>query len=257
MTDVHVDRVSIKVPPFWAEDPVLWFAQIERQFGCAGITQDASKFDIVTGALERRFATAVRELILNPPAVGKYDELKRQLIRRFSPSLDQRLQQLFQHEEMGDRSPSQFLEHMRILGGPDVSDNMLRVLWLGRMPQQMSYVLTASPPGDLEALAVIADRIHEREIPTSRVASVETPSTLPSCQEQLNELVQQVAALSAGRSTATHGERSRNNQQQATSSAVRNTDDDGMCWFHRTFGEWAKQCRKPCNFRSKNLSGRQ
>lgn len=256
----HVDRISVKVPPFWAEDPVLWFAQIERQFAGARITQDASKFDIVTGALERRFATAVRELILSPPAVGKYDELKRQLIHRFSPSLDARLQQLFQHEEMGDRSPSQFLEDMRTLGGPDVSDNTLRVLWLGRMPQRMSYVLAASPPGNLQALAVIADRIHERAVPTSRIASVDDPANKPSCQEQIEELVQQVAALSADRSAQTTRTRAAN-QQQTTSSATRDADQgtpgEEMCWFHRTFGERAKQCRKPCSFRSKNSTGRQ
>jgi hypothetical protein len=295
----RVERVSVKVPPFWAEDPVLWFAQIERQFVCAGVTQESSKFDIVTSALERRYATAVRALILNPPVDGRYEELKLQLVRRFSPSLDARLQQLFQHEEMGDRSPSQFLAHMKILGGPDVSDTTLRVLWLSRMPQRMSSILAASPPGDLEALAVIADRIHERAVPGSRVASIDTPATLPSCQEQLDELIQQVAALSADRSaaettrtrsaaapanlpscqeqldelvqqvaalsagrSAVETTRTRSaNQQHATSAATRDTVDgapgDEMCWFHRTFGDRAKRCRKPCSFRAKNSTGRQ
>lgn len=253
-----VARVSVRVPPFWQDDPGLWFAQIDSQFVLAGITQDITKFHTVTGALDQCYAAAVRDIIINPPAEGKYDRLKSELIRRFSPSLEARLEQLLQHEEMGDRSPSQFLSHMRVLGGTSVSDNVLRVLWLGRLPQRMHDILAASAPDNLEALAVIADRIYESATNLSRVAEVNDSDNLTSCQEQIEKLTRQVAALSTERSATTPRTRSAN-QQQAKSSAVRDagqsTPEDEMCWFHRTFGENARRCRPPCNFPKKNYNG--
>jgi len=39
-----VNRVAIKIPPFWADEPELWFAQLEGQFALGGITQDATKY---------------------------------------------------------------------------------------------------------------------------------------------------------------------------------------------------------------------
>jgi hypothetical protein len=39
-----INRVVIRVPPFWPEKPALWFAQLEGQFALWNITQDSTKF---------------------------------------------------------------------------------------------------------------------------------------------------------------------------------------------------------------------
>jgi hypothetical protein len=39
-----INRVGIRVPPFWPEKPAVWFAQLEGQFALPNITQDATKF---------------------------------------------------------------------------------------------------------------------------------------------------------------------------------------------------------------------
>jgi len=41
----QVNRISIKVPPFWKVDPKLWFIQLEAQFELAHITVDQTKYN--------------------------------------------------------------------------------------------------------------------------------------------------------------------------------------------------------------------
>ncbi|KOC63364.1 hypothetical protein WH47_04716 [Habropoda laboriosa] len=58
--------------------------------------------------LDNRYAQEVEDIITNPPIEGKYDVLKKKLIRRLSVSQEQRIQQFLEHEEVGDRTPTKF-----------------------------------------------------------------------------------------------------------------------------------------------------
>ncbi|XP_032689780.1 uncharacterized protein LOC116853037 [Odontomachus brunneus] len=42
----HVNRIMIRAPPFFPEEPELWFAQLEVQFALSGITQDGTKISL-------------------------------------------------------------------------------------------------------------------------------------------------------------------------------------------------------------------
>lgn len=252
---VSVDRISVKVPPFWADDPVLWFAQIENQFDLAGITQDCTKFNHVSSALDQRYATAVRDIIIKPPIIGKYEHLKAELIRRFSPSPEARIKRLFRHEELGDRKPSDFLFHMRMLAESEVTDKVLRSLWLDRLPSRMRDILASSPPDDLDALAVIADRIHEMSPIPPRLAMVD------NFQPQLEELSQQVEALSSNRGAVSSQGRPMHRRRDFSSPTPQNIKQGApatrLCWYHQKYGKQARFCRQPCNFNSTNSMGSQ
>lgn len=65
----EVAEISVKIPPFWAEQLALWFAQVEAQFLVTGITQDAKEFGHVVGKLEGRFAIEVADIITDPPTL--------------------------------------------------------------------------------------------------------------------------------------------------------------------------------------------
>ena len=64
----QVSAVSVKIPPFWSNDPALWFLQVEVQFTLKNITSRLTKFDFIVSSLEHQVALHVRILILNPPA---------------------------------------------------------------------------------------------------------------------------------------------------------------------------------------------
>ena len=107
--------VSIKLPPYWPNDPVIWFAQVEAQFTTRGVTKQDTKFAYVVAALTPDIAQEVRDLLLTPPATTPYDTLKVELLKRTFASLQKRLHQLLIVEKLGDRKPSQLLRHMRQL----------------------------------------------------------------------------------------------------------------------------------------------
>jgi hypothetical protein len=54
----EVDRVTVRVPPFWSNEPALWFSQLESQLALANVTADTTKFHYVVSNLDFRNAQA-------------------------------------------------------------------------------------------------------------------------------------------------------------------------------------------------------
>ncbi|XP_076380676.1 uncharacterized protein LOC143261933 [Megalopta genalis] len=139
----------------------MWFGMVERSFEASGITTEATKFGYVLGALNPVYAAEVRDIIMNPPNTGQYQRLKTELIRRLSSSQEQKTRRLLESEEIGDRKPSQFLRHLRGLAGNNVSDSVLRTLWMGRLPNSMQVILATQKDAEMDKVADLADAIAE------------------------------------------------------------------------------------------------
>ncbi|GBN32624.1 hypothetical protein AVEN_208148-1 [Araneus ventricosus] len=99
-----VARVSLKAPPYWSQNPKLYFAQIESQFAIAGITKDETKYHHVVAAIETDVIAHISDIILNPPEELKYEALKECLIEQFADSETRRLKLLLQELQLGGRS---------------------------------------------------------------------------------------------------------------------------------------------------------
>ncbi|KAK5648560.1 hypothetical protein RI129_003452 [Pyrocoelia pectoralis] len=52
----EVHRVHMKLPPFWASDPEMWFAQVESHFRVSGISSDETKYGYIASSLEAKYA---------------------------------------------------------------------------------------------------------------------------------------------------------------------------------------------------------
>ncbi|XP_015433591.1 PREDICTED: uncharacterized protein LOC107189545 [Dufourea novaeangliae] len=160
----EVNRVGIRVPPFWPEQPGVWFNQLEAQFVLNNITAVMTKFYYIMAQLEPKYALEVQGIFNNPPETDKYATLKRELIHRLSVSQSQRIRQLLEQEEMGDRTPFHFLRHMRSLARTSVTDNFFRTLWSSRLPAMIRAIVTAQADLTLDKLAEIADQIYESTV---------------------------------------------------------------------------------------------
>lgn len=259
-----VNRVAVKLPAFLPTDPELWFKIAERSLELSSVGTETTKFEYVVITLESRYALEVRDVIMDPPAEHPYSTLKDELIKRLSTSQEHRTRQLLEREEIGDRKPTQFLRHLRSLAGSTVNDDLLRTLWISRLPQQMQVILVTQKDSPLDKVAELADTIADAT--TSRpviaaindtsieaIVSVKLQQLTLSMKEELSALRQEIEELSReSRQSRSTSQRRTNNRNRSKSRAG---GDFGMCWYHRRFGAEATRCTTPCSYTSGNERG--
>lgn len=256
-TDVF--RVGMRLPPFWPQEPAVWFAQVEGQFALSNITVDTTKYHYILSNLEHQYAAEVKDIIISPPATDKYEKLKSELIKRLSVSREKEVKQLLLHEELGDRKPSQFLRHLQHLGGPTVPDDFLKTIWSSRLPRNIQTVIASQPSSTLEALADLADRIQEIVPTTPQVASSSgfgPEKVWEQMVNQITELTKQVNALSTQVNRSRSRTRDNHQRGRSASRSQSNYRKYPVCWYHEKFGSKATKCMKPCDYKGNDQGGR-
>lgn len=242
---ILVNRVSIRVPPFWPDRPGLWFASLEAQFHINGITQEMTKYYYAVSQLDTKSASEVEDIIIEPPKEQPYTCLKKALISRFSLSYEEKVRRLLEKEEMGDRKPSSFLRHLRTLAGSSFPEQLLHTIWTNRLPHHIQGILVAQKQSSLEDSGELADKLQEISSQPMHIHAASRAS-LPSddTKEQLRLLQQQVADLTQLVTSLTTGN-SRNNRSR---SGSRSRTFNGLCWYHKQFAAKATKCIQPCTW---------
>ena len=147
-------------------------------------------------------------------------------------------------EEMGDRSTTQLLQHLRILAGPSVPTDFLRNLWTNRLPPNIQDIIATQAQVSLDDVAQLADKIAEVTPPPcfARVSS----SGVEICKlsARIDELARQVASLSTSPSRPLSPSRTRRHARRSQRPTERSPAND-ICWFNRRFEECAKRCTAP------------
>lgn len=255
-TDIF--RVGVRPPPFWAEEPTVWFSQLEGNFILSGIKDEDTKFYYVTSTLEHRYAAEVKDIIVSPPKTGKYERLKSELIKRLSASREKEVKQLLMHEELGDRRPSQFMRHLQSLAGPTVPEEFIRTIWTSRLPTALQPIIVSQKTSDLQELADLADSVHEIVPSTPQVAAASAPkeTELQSMARQISELSRRVEALSSrDHRSRTRSRSRRSSPDRKTTRSQSNYRKFPVCWYHSKHGKDANFCVKPCDYKSENHHG--
>lgn len=245
--DSDIARVAFKPPPFWDTNPRLWFLQLESQFRLAGITTDETKFHSVISAIDVKTLSGVADIVETPPADNLYDTLRERVLDLYSRSDSARLRLLFQDIQLGDRKPSQLLQEMRNLAEGDINEDVLKSLWLQRLPLNAQQILSISSD-TLSNLTKIADKIMEISPLTATVTTISHSGELDSIKAELAEIKRTLKSLqerSSRRGNFRSNSGSRN-RFRYNSKLRRNANK--LCWYHQTFAGKAKKCVKPCSF---------
>lgn len=251
-------RISVKAPPFWKANPALWFCQLEAQFNLNRITSDRAKYHTVVAAIESSILHQVSDLVLNPPATGLYPALKKRLLDVFVESEQSRLKKLLGEIELGEQKPSSLLREMRSLAGNSIPADLLKTLYLQRLPPNIQAILSISSEG-IDSLAVMADKIHETSAKSEDNGSWSRSSDL---HNQISELSIQIAELKSNfsRHNQSHRKpfrgRSRSRSQTPNREDKKDfSDERKICWYHSKWGDKATSCVGHCNYKSKGKSG--
>ncbi|GBN21475.1 Transposon Ty3-G Gag-Pol polyprotein, partial [Araneus ventricosus] len=197
MTDQEVAKVSIKLPPLWKDNVEIWFTNLESQFAIAGITASRTKFHYIVASLDSEISSMISDVLKKPPADDPYTVLKTRLISQFSESESVRIRTLLSDLSLGDQRPSQLLHKMTLLAADKISDDVLRLLWLQRLPLSTQQILTSSSE-DLPGLTKIADKILEVTGTLPAVDSVSTDSNdrISKLEARIEELTQTIRGFS-------------------------------------------------------------
>ena len=231
MEQPNINAVSLKLPEFWESAATVWFAQAEAQFTIRQISADDTKYCYVVAALGSSTASRLVSFLVNPPAHGKYEAIKAQLLNTFELSDAERANRLFSLNGLGDGKPSELMDKMLSLLGAHKSDFMFVQLFLRQLPSQVRAALANTDTTDCRALAAEADKFFLAGQQHCAAALIPVQPSLPPTPE---------ATLAAAIPPPA---------RRLDTTRRENSD---LCWYHTKFGAKAKKCIPPCNF---NVSG--
>lgn len=239
-------KASIRAPQFWPHNARLWFTTLEAHFALNNIVDQTTRFHYVLTSLDESHLVEIQDIVNDPPAVDPYKKIKDEMIARFSTSQERKIKQLLEHEELGDRTPSQFLRQLQNLAGTTTPSDFVKTLWLNRLPKATQTALATQKTATLDELGKLADHIHEIAA-SKHVAATETSSPRDDLMKRIDDLTQQVAALTSHRSR----DKSPQHSQRRSRSTSRSRLVEGICWYHNKFGQNATRCISGCTY-SKN-----
>ena len=238
-SQVTVAAVAFKAPQFWATNAKAWFLRLEAAFAThhPPITQDLTKFQHVVTLLDSAAARRVQAVMENPPLTDKYETLKSALLNAFEATQLQKDCALLSMNGLGDRKPSELLQHMKSQNTDPRT--LFRALFLNQLPAEVRRIVAQSPELDLDALAATADRIMESDLISPVISNINN--------DDLEAEISQVNAVNTNFA-----------RQKGPPKTVRKKFS--LCKYHSQFGHEARRCEQfigdvKCAFYQSGKSG--
>lgn len=277
--------VKFSLPDFMPNHTDVWFSAVDQIFKTQAVLSEDEKFSCLLQYIDASELSHIRDIITSE-AADKYTRAKTRLQQIHGKSRLEQLTKLLQGVDITSQTkPSVILNKMRNLVGPNCDSNeILRSMWLQRLPQRTREILAIKTDQSLDHQAELADRLYETYETTnfnnfsSNVAAVasntyEVTQNIPKVQqppempqqpyELLIQMMQnlqcQISALQTDKSRREEHEprpyrrRFPSRNRGRSPSPYRNTTEmiNGESWYHHTFGASARKCSPGCNYPKK------
>lgn len=243
-TAVETIASTVRLPPFWEEDPVLWFIQVEAVFAAHRITSAKHRSNLVISQLPYKNLAQIADLAKTPTDTP-YQSIKDRLIGAYSQSQERRVLRLLEETQLGDNRPSQLLRHMQAVSDGSLSEQVLKTVWLRALPNRTRNILTALEQ-PLNQLAIIADKILDND--PNEVAVVNPNPREDMLKQLIAEVGNLKLALEKNRSRSRS--RSKARSQKSSKGMKQPQKENWLCYYHFKFKEKARKCEQPCNWSS-------
>ncbi|KOC58703.1 hypothetical protein WH47_05425 [Habropoda laboriosa] len=229
-------------------DPKMWFQNLEAQFAANNIDGDATKFWFIVTKLGPMQVKEITDIVNQPPKENMYSTLKKELIRRLSTAQVQRISHLLEREEVGNRTPSQFLKHMRTLAGQSFPEDKLRSIWISRLPVPMQDILATQNDVPLKKVAVLANKLLEKALYCQKSQVNDILKEIEALRKEIVELRRIVEEVLRGQSSSVNPARQGTADENSSTAKVQTKMMDAVCWYHQKFGKRSTRCIEPCDF---------
>ncbi|XP_055522613.1 uncharacterized protein LOC129716802 [Wyeomyia smithii] len=271
---IHAPRLN---PPSMADTSIeTYFMSLEFWFAASGIgshpQQDSRKYNIVMAQVPPNKLSELRSIIEATPAAEKYTYIKAKLIEYFADSQQRRLQRVLSDMPLGDLKPSQLYNEMKRVAGDSLGDKVLLDLWAPRLPPHAQAAVVASK-GNAADKTTIADAIvdsmglrkinvveyngQNSAMASSSVMETAAIDPIQELKREIAELTKRLEKVLPGQRNARGRSRSHSRVAEQRNSCREREPSVGLCWYHRTFGNDARRCRKPCSNGRQSSSNQQ
>ena len=209
-------------------------------------------------AIDPKYLDSIADIIRDESSVTKYTDAKTQLLALLKESEGKQLKTLLHGMELGQQKPSFLLQKMQSLAGGNVSEKLIRQLWLEKLPESVRNVVVVSDE-KLSKLAEMADKIVDLspivEVYSAASAASKQPALeilLPQLIHKMDQMEKQISALTL-ENRSRHRSPSYDNRNRNRSRSRKRFNPDGkLCYYHFTFGSKANKCTAPCGWETKD-----
>jgi len=165
------------------------------------IRSENEKFWLLKMSLEPETYQQVTGFIHNPPESGKYQALKKAIIKTHTDSETKRIKSLLNDMVLGERRPTQLLAEMsNLYRGP--RDRIFAEIFVSRLPPTVRGILsgmqTNAPETSLETLAQWADAIMEQTESTKTITQINEVEKTERIERALSQLANRVDRIQSG-----------------------------------------------------------
>ena len=167
MSDANA--VATRLPEFAQHEPLTWFRRAETRFRLRGIKQATTRADYVLEALPETIFRRIGPWLDQQPDEIPYDDLKKHLLKEFSPTTSERARRLFlmPSQPIGDRKPSQLWDEICMLSRLPETDedsknkevDLKKEIWLQTLPSCVRVLLHNTDEKSMDDLSTLADEI--------------------------------------------------------------------------------------------------